>query len=110
MQAEKYLFHLSEWGVAGEKDITERQASRLPVGLSVRITKPKAIVIAGRSKGLSPEQLFDFELVKRKYANIGDILSYYDLLARLSRILEKFRKAPATVRRGRRAPAGSRGV
>jgi Domain of unknown function (DUF4263) len=110
MQAEKYLFHLSKWGVAGEKDITERQGSRLPDGLSVRITNPKAIVIAGRSKGLSPEQLFDFELVKRKYANIVDILSYDDLLARLSGIIEKFRKAPATGRRGRRAPTGSRGV
>jgi hypothetical protein len=47
MQAEKYLFHLSKWGVAGEKNITERQAPHLPKGLSVRITNPKAIIIAG---------------------------------------------------------------
>jgi hypothetical protein len=91
MQAEKYLFHLSKWGVNGEADITKRQASYLPAGLSVKITNPKAIVIAGRSNGLSVQQLFDFELVKRKYANIVDILSYDDLLCRLSRIIEKFR-------------------
>lgn len=91
MQVEKYLFHLSKWGVAGEKDISGRQATYLPSGLTVKITNPKAIVIAGRSNGLSAQQLFDFELVKRKYANIVDILSYDDLLSRLSRIIEKFR-------------------
>jgi len=58
----------------------------------VKITNPKAIVVAGRSNTLSPPQLFDLELIKRKYANIVDILSYDDLLSRLSRIIEKFRR------------------
>ena len=92
MQAEKYLFHLSKWGMAGEKDITSRQASHLPAGLMVKITNPKAIVIAGRSNALSTEQLFDFELIKRKYANVIDILSYDDLLNRLSSLIEKFQR------------------
>jgi hypothetical protein len=92
MQAEKYLFHLSKWGVAGETDINSRQASHLPAGLKVKITNPQAIVIAGRSNALSTQQLFDFELIKRKYANIIDILSYDDLLNRLSSIIEKFKR------------------
>jgi Shedu protein SduA, C-terminal len=92
MQAEKYLFHLSKWGVTGEKDITSRQSSQLLPRLKVKITNPKAIVIAGRSNTLSAQQLFDFELVKRKYANIIDILSYDDLLGRLSSIIEKFKR------------------
>jgi hypothetical protein len=94
MQAEKYLFHLSKWGQVGEADINKRQASHLPAGLTVKITNPKAIVIAGRSKGLSAQQLFDFELVKRKYANIVDILSYDDLLNRVSHIIQKFKTGP----------------
>jgi hypothetical protein len=93
MQAEKYLFHLSKWGVAGELDINRRQAANLPAGLTVKITNPKAIVIAGRSNTLSAQQLFDFELIKRKYANIVDILSYDDLLSRLSGIIEKFKRS-----------------
>jgi hypothetical protein len=92
MQAEKYLFHLSKWGVAGEQDITKRQAAHLPAGLTVKITNPKAIVIAGRSNNLSAQQLFDFELIKRKYGNIIDILSYDDLLNRLSSIMENFER------------------
>jgi len=92
MQAEKYLFHLSKWGVAGEADITKRQAALLPAGHKVKITNPKAIIISGRSNGLSAQQLFDFEVIKRKYANIVDILSYDDLLNRLSSIIEKFKR------------------
>jgi hypothetical protein len=94
MQAEKYLFHLSKWGIEGEKDISKKQKANLPAGVNVRITNPKAIIIAGRSKALSTAQQFDFEVIKRKYANIMDILSYDDLLDRLTSIIKKFRKAP----------------
>ena len=87
MQTEKYLFHLSKWGRDGEKDIRERHANSIPTGLQVRITNPKAIIIAGRSNNLSSEQQSDFEFMKRKYANVIDILSYDDLLRRLSNII-----------------------
>jgi hypothetical protein len=90
MQAEKYLFHLSKWGVEGERDINTRQRAVLPAGLNIRITNPKAIVIAGRSNNLSRAQLADFEFMKRKYANVVDILSYDDLLERLTRTIERF--------------------
>ncbi|HEY1708270.1 MAG TPA: Shedu immune nuclease family protein [Rhizomicrobium sp.] len=94
MQAEKYLFHLNKWGVEGEQDINRRQSGHLPTGMTIRITNPRAIIIAGRSHTLSYQQAFDFEFIKRKYANIMDILSYDDLLRRLSNIIEKFRVAP----------------
>jgi hypothetical protein len=68
--------------------INRRQAANLPAGLTMRIINPKAIVIAGRSNTLSAQQLFDFELIKRKYANMVDILSYDDLLNRFSGIIE----------------------
>ena len=98
MQVEKYLFHLNKWGVQGEKAITAAQLKKgsLPERVSVRITNPKAMIIAGRSNNLSDQQLFDFEIMKRQYANLMDIMSYDDLLARLSRIIEKFSNAPPT--------------
>jgi hypothetical protein len=92
MQAEKYLFHLSKWGIEGETEISKKQRANLPAGLTVRITNPKALVIAGRSKALTKPQQFDFEVIKRKYANIMDILSYDDLLDRLSSIIAKFKR------------------
>ena len=93
MQAEKYLFHLAKWGVDGERRITGRFASKLPTDLTVKITSPKAMIIIGRdqatgsSPALSARQLFDFEIIKRKYANMIDIMTYDDLLRRLDRII-----------------------
>ena len=93
MQAEKYLFHLSKWGVAGERALTDHYASRLPPGMAIRVTNPKAMIILGRDRlsngqaALSERQMFDLEVIKRKYANMMDILTYDDLLRRLSNII-----------------------
>ncbi len=74
MQAEKYLFHLNKWGVAGEKKITEKYKAQVPAGMKIKITNPKAMIILGRSKDFANDQNFDFEIMKRKYANILDII------------------------------------
>lgn len=98
MQAEKYLFHLSKWGVDGERHLTQTYAAELPSGLQIRVTNPKALLILGRdsksdgSSALSAAQSFDLELIKRKYANLMDILTYDDLLRRLDRIIESLRR------------------
>lgn len=90
MQAEKYIFHLSKWGAAGERKLTEQYAKELPTEMSLRITNPKALVILGRDRSsggteaLSSTQMFDLEVIKRKYANMMDILTYDDLLRRLN--------------------------
>lgn len=94
MQAEKYIFHLSKWGVAGEEEITKKHAKDLPVDMEVRVTNPKALIILGRGNGLTHEQVFDLELIRRKYANIMDIITYDDLLGRLDNIIEKFKSVP----------------
>jgi hypothetical protein len=91
MQAEKYLFHLNKWGVSGEKKITEKYKADLPDGIKIKITNPKAVIIVGRNTKLSAEQSFDFEIMKRKYANILDVITYDDLLNRLENIIVKFR-------------------
>jgi Domain of unknown function (DUF4263) len=88
MQAEKYLFHLSKWGVKGEKTLTARYAGELPKGMSIRISNPKAIIVVGRDQiggaDMTGGQLLDFEVIKRKYANMMDIITYDDLLRRLN--------------------------
>lgn len=87
MQVEKYLFHLSKWGRAGERVIHEKRKAELPSDFNVRITNPKAILILGRDKDFDDKQKFDFEIIKRKYANIVDIMTYDDLLRRLNNII-----------------------
>jgi hypothetical protein len=87
MQVEKYLFHLSKWGQVGERAIQEKHKDDLPSGFEIRITNPKAMLILGRDKDFTSDQKFDFEIIKRKYANIVDIMTYDDLLHRLDNII-----------------------
>ncbi|WLG82738.1 DUF4263 domain-containing protein [Pseudomonas cucumis] len=88
MQAEKYLFHLSKWGIKGEETLTKKYTTELPPGMRIRISNPKAIIIVGRDQiggaNMTGSQLLDFEIIKRKYANMMDIITYDDLLRRLN--------------------------
>ncbi len=103
MQAEKYLFHLSKWGINGERELTRRYETKLPTGMHIRITNPKGMIILGRDRGwdgaaLDPVQLFDLEVIKRKYANMMDIMTYDDLLRRLDNIIDSLRRRTETAR------------
>lgn len=96
MQAEKYLFHLNKWGQAGEQEIHAKRKDEIPAGLELRITNPKAMILLGRDKDFSAEQRLDFEIIRRKYANMIDIMTYDDLLRRLENIIAMMkRKVPA---------------
>ena len=92
MQAEKYLFHLNKWGQAGEREIYEKRKSELPDGMELKITNPKAMILLGRDNDFSGEQRFDFEIIRRKYANMIDIMTYDDLLRRLENIIAMMRR------------------
>lgn len=91
MQAEKYLFHLSKWGTKGEDNLTKKYASKLPPEMSIHISYPKAIIIVGRDQigdgNMTTSQKLDFEIIKRKYTNMMDIITYDDLLRRLNRTI-----------------------
>lgn len=91
MQVEKYLFHLNKWGVSGERDLTSKYKNKLSNDLSIKISNPKGIVILGRDNNLSKNQKFDFEIIRRKYSNVMDIITYDDLVKRLESIIFKFR-------------------
>jgi len=95
MQAEKYLFHLSKWGQAGELEISKKRNSELPSGMELKITNPKAMILLGRDDDFSGEQRFDFEIIRRKYANMIDIMTYDDLLRRLENIIVMMKRNAA---------------
>lgn len=92
MQLEKYIFHLNRYGENGEKKLTEKYKDQLPEGLKIKITNPKGFIIMGREYNLSLEQKEDFEIVKRKYKNVIDIITYDDLLKRLDFTIEQIKK------------------
>jgi hypothetical protein len=87
MQVEKYIFHLNKWGRDGEKEIQNKRKSELPPNFEIKVTNPQAMLLLGRDNDFSGEQKFDLEIIKRKYANIVDIMTYDDLLRRLDNII-----------------------
>lgn len=103
VQAEKYLFHLSKWGVKGEKALQSRYVAELPAGLKLRIANPKAIIVAGRDQkptggnAFSAEQKLDLEIIKRHYANVMDIMTYDDTLRRLDNIIASLEQRKSTL-------------
>ena len=93
MQLEKYIYFLNRWGRAGEIALTERYKDQLPEGLKLKITNPSGTVILGRDRGLSEAQRRDFEVVRRKYKNILDIVTYDALVRRLEVTLDQLANA-----------------
>lgn len=102
IQTEKYLFHLSKWGLKGEKKLTEKFHAQLPDGLSIRITNPKGLVVMGRTpaasifRGQKRDHRLDLEVIKRQYANMVDILTYDDLLDRLDNVIASLERSKRT--------------
>lgn len=83
MQIEKYIFYLNKWGRKGEEKLTEYYKNELADNFQIRITNPSGIIIMGRNKGMTTAQQQDFEVIKRKYKNVIDIITYDDLLQRI---------------------------
>lgn len=92
MQIEKYIYYLNRWSYEGEKFLSEKYKSRLPFGFEIKITNPNGIIIMGRENNLSVDQKRDFEVVKRKYKNVLDIITYDNLLERLGFMIEQIKK------------------
>lgn len=91
MQIEKYVHYLKSWAKFGEKTITEKYKENLPDKIEIKIRNPIGIIIMGRDNSLSEKQLDDFEIVKRKYKNVADIITYDDLIRRLRNQIEQFK-------------------
>jgi hypothetical protein len=83
MQIEKYIFYLNKWGRKGEEKLTKHYKDYMADGFQIRITNPSGIIIMGRNKVMTVAQKQDFEVIKRKYKNVIDIITYDDLIQRL---------------------------
>ncbi len=86
LQLEKYIFYLNKGGVGIEKEIEKKYKKYLPKSFNVKITNPQGIIIAGRNNIWTDRQKRDFEIIKREYKNLIDILTYDDLLYRLNNL------------------------
>lgn len=90
-QIEKYIFCLTS-NQKSQETVINKLSSLLPDTVSPEIVNPQGILIAGRSRGFSEQQIRDFELIKRQYKHVTDIMTYDDLIARFENIIKSLKE------------------
>lgn len=90
-QIEKYIYCLNSSDKAKD-DVSKKLTAFLPEEVEVKIVNPQGILLAGRSNEFNCEQQKDFELIKRQYKHVGDIMTYDDLAQRLRNIIASLEK------------------
>lgn len=86
-QVEKYVYCLNTWGREGEQELQKQLSYKLPESITLKIVNPQGILLLGRSKDFTFQQRTDFELIKRQYKHIAEILTYDDLMQRIDNII-----------------------
>lgn len=86
-QIEKYIYCLNSSDKA-KADVSGKLLTLLPEGLRVQVVNPQGILLLGRSNEFNEQQRKDFELIKRQYKHVADVMTYDDLLFRLGNIIE----------------------
>ena len=95
-QIEKYIFCLTSIQKSQEA-VINKLSSLLPDSVSPEIVNPQGILIAGRSRDFSKQQKRDFELIKRQYKHVTDIMTYDDLIARFENVIESLKEKISSV-------------
>ena len=86
-QIEKYIYFLNAWGNTGEDTLKKQLSSFLPDSVLPKIVNPQGILLLGRSNQFTRQQRDDFELIKRQYKHIAEIMTYDDLVQRIDNII-----------------------
>lgn len=90
-QIEKYIYCLNS-SYKAQEEVAKKLTEFLPDSMEVKFVNPQGILLAGRSNTFDREQLKDFELIKRQYKHVADIMTYDDLAQRLRNIIASLEK------------------
>lgn len=90
-QIEKYILCLSK--LNEERDaVFSKLSNKLPENVKPQVVNPQGIFLIGRSNNFNEQQKRDFELIKRQYKNIADIMTYDDLIIRFENIINALKR------------------
>lgn len=91
-QIEKYIYCLNAWGKDGEQKLQKQLSGKLPATVTLKVVNPQGILLLGRSDQFNSQQRDDFELIKRQYKHIAEIMTYDDLVQRIDNITVALQK------------------
>ena len=90
-QIEKYIYCLNNLNNQNNL-FFDKLRKFLPKKVVPRVLNPQGLLILGRSINFNDQQLRDFELIKRQYKNIAEIITYDDLMFRIENIIEALKR------------------
>jgi len=87
-QIEKYITCINRHATDWEKEAPKKIKDSIPAGVEIKVINPQGLIILGDAREFTITQKRDFELIKRQYKNVSEIISYDDLLTRLDNMIE----------------------
>lgn len=85
-QIQKYIYCLTKLNDKTD-DFFIKLREKLPDKVIPIVLNPQGILLIGRSYQFNEQQINDFEIIKRQYKNVADILTYDDLVLRLENVI-----------------------
>ena len=85
-QVQKYVYYLNTFKHINEEKLNKKYAEELN-GLKIKIVNPQGIIICGRKINFTEQQDVDYEIIKRQYKSLAEILTYDELIRRLENAL-----------------------
>lgn len=85
-QIQKYIYCLTKLDDKTDEFFVNLRA-KLPEKVIPTVLNPQGILLIGRSSQFNEQQIQDFEIIKRQYKNVADILTYDDLVLRLENVV-----------------------
>lgn len=87
VQAEKYAYLSNTYNKELNLEVIKQIKEKYKIDFNVNVINPKTIIIMGNADDMNKEQKEDFELIRRMYANVIDIITYGDLVKRLENLI-----------------------
>ena len=86
-QVEKYITCIQRYAEEWETKPPRKIAKVIPEEMRLKVINPQGIIVMGDARGFSVDQKRDFELIKRQYKHVAEIITYDDLLSRLDNMI-----------------------
>ena len=90
-QIEEYIYDLNLYKKENIKSISKKYSEEID-GIDINLVDVQGILICGRSNDFSKEEKRDFEIIRNQYKNVIDLLTYDDIIQRLKKTIELFKK------------------
>lgn len=87
-QIEKYIACINRCATDWEKEAPKKIRECIPSGMDIKVINPQGMIIMGDAREFSASQKRDFELIKRQYKHVAEIITYDDLLNRLDNMIK----------------------